>query len=413
MNDQKTQQTKILIPSEYSRLFDRDWREAAVHGGRGSLKSHTIARFLLIRARQEKTLVACFREYQNSIKDSSHALLKKLIDEYKLTDFKVTDTTIANTINGSEFIFNGLHHNEQSIKSIEGIDIAWVEEAQTISETSITILTPTVRKPGSQIIYTYNRLKSEDPIHKRLVIEGRPNTLVLNVNYDVAIKYGWFPDVLRDEMEDDKARRPNLYKHTWLGEPNNLEGRVYKDWAIIDEIPHEARLVRRGLDFGYSIDPAAVVDVYYYNGGYILAERLYRKRMLNNQLASFLSSLNEPNTIIMADSAEPKSIAEISMEGVPIIAVNKKGSKEQGYLNYSIDYMQQQRISVTRASKNLISEYEDYLWATDRDGKSLNKPEEGKDHALDAARYAFDGLRPNEDDDDDDDTTGNITSLWR
>lgn len=402
----------IEIPAEFKRLFDDDWREAAVYGGRGSLKSHTVARFLLIRARQGMYRFGCFREYQNSIAESSHQLLTDLIGKYKLDEFKVTDNAIINRITGSDFLFKGLRHNEQSVKSIEGLDYGWVEEAQTVSANSIDVLVPTIRKPGSKIIYTYNRLKSEDPVHKRLVIEGRPKTLIINVNYDTAMKYGLFPEVLREEMEDDKLKRPNLYKHKWLGEPNNLEGRVYKDWAFIDEIPHEARLVRRGLDFGYSIDPAAVVDVYYYNGGYILAERLYRKRMLNNQLASFLGSLNEPNTLIMADSAEPKSIAEISMEQIPIVGVNKKGTKEKGYLNYSIDYMQQQRISVTKASKNLISEYEDYLWATDRDGKSLNKPEEGKDHALDAARYAFDGLRPNNDNEDDDYTSGNITSLW-
>lgn len=403
----------IEIPAEFKRLFDDDWREAAVYGGRGSLKSHTVARFLLIRARQGMYRFGCFREYQNSIAESSHQLLTDLIGKYKLDEFKVTDNAIINRITGSDFLFKGLRHNEQSVKSIEGLDYGWVEEAQTVSANSIDVLVPTIRKPGSKIIYTYNRLKSEDPVHKRLVIEGRPKTLIINVNYDTAMKYGLFPEVLREEMEDDKLKRPNLYKHKWLGEPNNLEGRVYKDWAFIDEIPHEARLVRRGLDFGYSIDPAAVVDVYYYNGGYILAERLYRKRMLNNQLASFLGSLNEPNTLIMADSAEPKSIAEISMEQIPIVGVNKKGTKEKGYLNYSIDYMQQQRISVTKASKNLISEYEDYLWATDRDGKSLNKPEEGKDHALDAARYAFDGLRPNNDNEDDDYTSGNITSMWR
>ncbi len=402
------QQQTITIPIEYKRLFDQDWREAAVYGGRGSLKSHTVARFFLIRAREAKFRFGCFREFQNSIADSSHQLLADLINKYNLNEFTVTDNSIVNKITGSDFLFKGLHHNEQSVKSIEGLDYAWVEEAQTITSNSIDILVPTVRKPGSKIIYTYNRLKTEDPIHKRLVIEGRPNTLIINVNYDVAMKYNLFPEVLRAEMEDDKERRPNLYRHKWLGEPNNLEGRIYKDWAIIESVPHEAQIVRRGLDFGYSVDPAAVVDLYYYNGGYILAERLYRKRMLNNQLASFLANLNEPNTLIMADSAEPKSIAEISMEGVPIVGVNKKGSKEKGYLNYSIDYMQQQKISVTSASKNLISEYEDYLWATDKDGKTLNKPEEGKDHALDAVRYAFDSLRPQDDDDDDDYTTGNV-----
>lgn len=409
-----TQQKKpieIQIPIEYKRLFDDDWREAAIYGGRGSLKSHTVARFMLIRARQGQYRFGCFREFQNSIAESSHQLLADLIDKYELNEFKVTDNSIVNSITGSDFLFKGLRHNEQSVKSIEGLDYAWVEEAQTITANSIDVLVPTVRKPGSKIIYTYNRLKSEDPVHKRLVIEGRPNTLILNVNYDVAMRHGLFPEVLKAEMEDDRERRPNLYRHKWLGEPNNMEGRIYKDWAVIDEVPHEAQLVRRGLDFGYSVDPAAIVDVYYHNGGYILAERLYRKRMLNNQLISFLQNLNDSNTLIMADSAEPKSIAEISGEGVPIVGVNKKGTKEQGYLNYSIDYMQQQRISVTSASRNLISEYEDYLWATDRDGKSLNKPEEGKDHALDAARYAFDGLRPQEEETEPI-TSGNVTSLW-
>lgn len=387
-------QPTIEIPTEYKPLFEDWWREAAIYGGRGSLKSHTVARYLLIRARMAQTRVGCFREYQNSIADSAHQLLADLIDKYQLKEFKVTDNSIVNRINGSDFLFKGLHHNEQSVKSIEGIDIAWVEEAQTVSEQSIDILVPTVRKPGSKIIYTYNRLKTEDPVHKRLVIEGRPNTLVLNVNYDVAQKYGWFPEVLRLEMEDDRENRPNLYKHKWLGEPNNLAGRVYKDWIKVAEVPHEAQLVRRGLDFGFTNDPASIIDVYRYNGGFILSERLYKRGMKNNDLANFINTLNDSQVLVMADSSEPKSIAEVQEYGVNILGVDKKGSGVKGYLHHSIDYMQQQRISVTASSKNLWSEYEEYMWATDRDGKPLNEPEGGKDHALDAARYAFDGLRP-------------------
>jgi phage terminase large subunit len=211
----------IEIPLEFKRLFDKDWREAALYGGRNSLKSHSVARYLLIRARQEKTRVACFREFQNSISESSHQLLADLIAKYELNEFEVTKNSIVNKLNGSDFLFKGLWHNEQSIKSIEGIDIAWVEEAQTVSNTSIEVLTPTVRKQGSQIIYTYNRLLEDDPVHQRLIIEGRPNTLVINVNYDIAIKNGMMADVLRLEMEDDKERRPSLYRHKWLGEPNS------------------------------------------------------------------------------------------------------------------------------------------------------------------------------------------------
>ncbi len=212
-------ETIIQIPNEYRRLFDNDWREAAIYGGRYSLKSHTVARYLLIKARENKTRVACFREFQSSIAESSHQLLSDLIKQYELTDFEVTDNSIINRFTGSDFLFKGLWNNEQSIKSIEGIDIAWVEEAQTVSKESLEVLTPTVRKDGSKIIYTYNRLLENDPVHVRLVTEGRPNTLIINVNYDIAEKYGWLPDVIKTEIEDDKRYRPTLYKQKWLGEP--------------------------------------------------------------------------------------------------------------------------------------------------------------------------------------------------
>lgn len=196
-----------------------------------------------------------------------------------------------------------------------------------------------------------------------------------------------------------------------MGLVGEVEGRIYKDWKIIDEIPHEARLERRGLDFGFSNDPSALVDVYYYNGGYILDERLYRKGMHNNELASYIQNLEHQGTVIIGDSAEPKSISEIQQYGLPIIPVVKKGVTGKSYLKHSIDYVQQQRISVTKRSTNLIKEYRNYLWLTDVDGKILNEPTPGNDHALDATRYAFDGLRPQEEETEVH-TSGNIKSLW-
>lgn len=371
---------EIEIPEEYERLFDTDWREAAIWGGRFSLKSHTVARYLLIRARMNETRILCAREFQNSIADSSHQLLSDLINEYDLRDFKITDKTIINTKTGSEFLFKGLHRNEQSIKSIEGIDIAWVEEAQTITQNSIEILTPTVRKDNSQIIYTYNRLMEEDPVHKRLVIEGRPNTLLINVNYDIALKYGWMPDVIRLEMEDDKKHRPSLYKHKWLGEPSSVEGRIYRDWQLIETIPHEARRVGRGLDFGYSVDPAAVIDIYEYNGGYILDEVVYRKGMTNAELAT---ALKEGDILTVADSAEPKSIDELKAHGITIVPAEK--GKDS--ILHGIQLLQGLKISVTAHSQNIWREYNGYMWDRDREGVWLSRPENGADHGLDAVRY--------------------------
>lgn len=245
------------IPIEYKRLFDKDWREAAVYGGRYSLKSHTVARVLLIRARQEKVRILCCREFQNSIAESSHQLLSDLIKQYNLTDFVVTDKTITNKVTGSDFIFKGLWNNEQSIKSIEGVDIAWVEEAQTITKTSLEVLTPTIRKEGSQIIYTYNRLTVSDPVHTRLVEEGRPNTLIINVNYDVADKYGFLPDVIKKEIEDDRLKRPILYKQKWLGEPyvspNDLLSMLALTKCLDSTVNDQEGRTIIGIDTGHDI----------------------------------------------------------------------------------------------------------------------------------------------------------------
>lgn len=210
---------KILIPTEYERLFDKDWRNALIEGGRFSLKSHTVARYLLIQASMAKKRIFCGREFQNSIADSSHQLLADLIEEYNLGFFNVTRDSILNVKNGSDFLFRGIRHNAQSIKSIEGIDIAWVEEAQAITRESIDILTPTVRKPGSQIIWTMNRTLELDPIYELLALNPRDDTLHLTINYDIAEKYGWLPPEIKAEIEHDRIHNPDLYQHKWLGQP--------------------------------------------------------------------------------------------------------------------------------------------------------------------------------------------------
>ena len=339
----------VDIPKEFRGLFKNLWREAAIYGGRFSLKSHTVARYLLIEARQAKKRVACFREFQNSIAESSHQLLADLIRQYELSEFEVTNNSIINKLNGSDFLFRGLWQNEQSIKSIEGIDLAWVEEAQTVSQ---------------------GRLMEDDPVHVRLVQEGRPNTLIINVNYDIAIKYGWMPDSVRLEMEDDKARRPALFRHKWLGEPNSLEQRIFTNWQIIDDIPHEARLERYGLDFGYTNDPSAIVALYYYNGGYILDELCFQKGLSNKQLADII--LMQPRKVLtIADSAEPKSIDEIRSFGVNILPCEKGRDS----VRQRIQMAQDQRMSVTKRSTNILKEYRNYLWLTDKDGRIINEPD--------------------------------------
>ena len=198
------------------------------------------------------------------------------------------------------------------------------------------------------------------------------------------------PPEIKQSIEQRK-NRPQWWKVYGLGQLGEVEGKIYKDWNIIETIPHEARLERRGLDFGYTNDPTAVVDVYYYNGGYIFDEKTYAKGLSNHEIAETLKSFEQVLTI--ADSAEPKSIDEIRTYGLNILGADKRaGSIRQG-----IQFIQGHRISVTQRSTNLIKEYRNYLWRVDRDGKIINEPEGGLDHALDAVRYAMSSLAPKKD----------------
>lgn len=206
-----------------------------------------------------------------------------------------------------------------------------------------------------------------------------------------------------------EARQHNLnwWKVYGLGQLGEVEGKIYKDWAIIDKIPHEARLERMGLDFGYANDPAVLVAIYYYNGGYIVDELLHRTGMSNRQVADYVNNSAHPNALIIADSAEPKSIAEMNEYGLQIIGANKG----PGSVNQGIQWVQDQRMSVTKKSTNVIKSYRNYMWRTDRDGKILTIPDHAFSDAMDAIRYAMETLRP-EDEEEEELSTGSITKLW-
>lgn len=215
-------------------------------------------------------------------------------------------------------------------------------------------------------------------------------------------------DFITLTYKDNEALSPEIVKtieqrkgnkHWWqvygLGQLGEVEGKIYKDWAIIDEIPHEAKLEVRGLDFGFSNDPTVLQDIYKYNGGYIIDERLRQKGMHNDKIAQFIKNLDEPQTLVIADSAEPKSIDEISMYGVSIIGAEKG----QGSVKRGIDFVQSQKMSVTKRSINTIKSYRNYLWKVDKDGKILNVPDHEWSDEMDAIRYGMSNFYPSDDED--------------
>jgi phage terminase large subunit len=189
-----------------------------------------------------------------------------------------------------------------------------------------------------------------------------------------------------DSIEQRKDRK-SWWQVYGLGQLGEVDGKIYTNWKIIDEIPHEAKLMRFGLDFGYTNDPTAIVAIYQHLGGIILDEILYQKGMQNSQIAGVLQ--NQENLVLtVADSAEPKSIDDIALYGIPIVATVKgKDSVKQG-----IDLVQDQQISVTKRSTNVIKEYRNYLWEVDKNGKVLNIPEHEYSHSMDAIRYGITSL---------------------
>jgi phage terminase large subunit len=190
---------------------------------------------------------------------------------------------------------------------------------------------------------------------------------------------------------ETRKNRKGWWQVYGMGQLGEVEGKIYKDWKIIDEIPHEARLERYGLDFGYSNDPSSIVAIYKYNDGFILDEITFQKGLSNKQIADIINSLDK--ALVMADSAEPKSIDELKLYGVNILPV-KKGKDS---VNQGIQFVKDQRISVTKRSINIIHEYRNYLWKTDKDGKILNEPEHQFSHSMDATRYGFSEYQKSDD----------------
>lgn len=269
-------EVNIDVPQPFVELFEptKNWRHYCYHGGRSSAKSTTVATDLAVLGSSKKIRVLCCREVQNSIAESVHRLLADVIQKYNLPGWEITRETIRN-VNSSEFIFKGLRGNAQSIKSLEGIDICWVEEAQTVSKESIDILIPTIRKPGSYFIWTFNRLTDNDPVWERIAGSPDERTYVRQVNSDEVEKL-LSPEIIA-EREKMRAENPELFEHVWLGMPLTANtGSVFgkqlaraREEGRIGSVPYDDALgVYTAWDLGIG-DATAIWFFQVTNGGEI------------------------------------------------------------------------------------------------------------------------------------------------
>jgi phage terminase large subunit len=255
-------------------------------------------------------------------------------------------------------------------------DILYINECNNVTFDAYNELAIRTRKE----VYLDFNPANEFWVHKELKNEPDSDFLILTYKDNEALDQSIIDQI---EKNRDKAKTSSYWANWWKvygeGQLGMLEGVVFSNWKTIDTIPSEAKLLGIGLDFGYTNDPTAIIEIYNYNGQRIVNEIVYQTGLLNTAIAKLLPK----NVIVYADSSEPKSIDEIKRYGITIKGV----TKGKDSINYGIDVIQRNEYLVTSNSQNLIKELRSYVWDTDKQGNRLNKPIDFNNHAIDAFRY--------------------------
>jgi phage terminase large subunit len=376
----------IQIPTAFQPLF-QPARYKAFLGGRGGGKSWGFSLALLVMGAQQKKRILCTREIQGSIRESVHKLLCTCIENHKLEKFyRITRDAIYGK-NGTEFIFHGLKHDPQKIKSLEGVDICWVEEAQRISNESWDVLIPTIRKEGSQIWISFNPNLETDPTYQRFVINQRPNQLTVKVNY---WDNRFFSKELRTEMEYQKEIDYDDYLHIWEGQCKTAsDAQIFKNKYVVEDFDSPSSVTYYyGLDWGFSQDPTAVLRCFIVeNDLYIDYEAGGRQVELDLTYKLIDTIPNAKNCVIRADSARPESISFVRRQGYRIESVHKwSGSIEDG-----IEHIRSfKKVHIHTRCMEVASEFVKYSYKIDRLSEDiLPTIVDAHNHYIDALRYAL------------------------
>lgn len=395
-------------------------RYKGAHGGRGGSKSHFFASLMVERAIADPGLRAvCVREVQRSLDQSVKRLLEDKIVALGVAQyFRVLQSHIE-TPGGGLIIFQGMqNHTAESIKSLEGYDICWVEEAHSLSQRSLDLLRPTIRKDGSELWFSWNPGSASDPVDALLRGENPPpGARVVELNWR---DNPWFPDVLRTEMEYDLAHNPDKYAHVWEGGYRLLtEARIFKNYRV-DETPEEIEddIIRMGSDWGFSVDPSVLVRLFVRGRQIFITHEAYMVGCEVDHLPFLFGGTQDEELIelnaeafetlpatmmglpgvpdarrwpVKADSARPETIAYMRRHGFSNMRPAKKGP---GSVDEGIQRLQSYEIIVhprcTRAAIELAS----YCFKIDpHTGEILPVPADKENHFMDSIRYATEGLR--------------------
>lgn len=384
----------IINLLEQYKKFTGEERYKVVYGGRGKGATWQIARMLLYKAYNVPIRVLCTREFQNSINASVYQTLIDQIDTLELGGFKILKNEIQH-VNGSQFIFKGLRHNINSIKSIEGITDCWVAEADKVPQDSWDKLTPTIRTKGSKFWIDFNTDSVTDPVYKMFVEQPRDDVALLFQTYK---DNKYFPEVLRQDMEYCKQYDYEKYLWVWEGQP-----RTFSSLCIFNgkyevkefETPSDAEFYH-GIDWGFAQDPTAAIRCFIKDGFLYIDMEAGGVGVDIDDTPDLLDKIPTMRAwVSVADSARPETISYMKHHGFPRMRKAKKG---KGSVEDGIEFIKSfKKVIIHPRCKETIEEFKSYRWKTDTiTGDIIPIPLDKNNHYVDSLRYALERARHNE-----------------
>lgn len=372
-------------------------------GGRGNARSGTASRYsvsqllgkeyvrgAIMRATREDIRASCWGEIMDRVKEQG---IEK--------SFHIVDNDMFIERGQNSLRAHGFRASSGSLtarlKSLAGYNFVWIEEGEEIGEEEFRTLDDTLRtvKGKITIIFTLNTPPKNHWILRRwfdLIPSEVTGFYIPKLKESVtdAVYIGGTYEQNRPNLDEHTIDRYEAYRNTnpayyWQVirglSPEEVRGKIFTGWQIIDSIPQGARLVKFGEDFGWFPDPACVVAIWYWNGAYIIDEVTYGTELSNEFLAGEIKKYG--NAITIADSAEPKSIAEQRKYDIQV----QGAEKGKDSVAFRIKVTATKKIYVTRKSLNVWESYENYSWAEDKDGNPKNEPDHRYSHAMDAVTY--------------------------
>ena len=377
----------IPIASAYKELFE-PYRYKVYYGGRGKGSSWSYARALIIKSLEQPLLILCTREFQSSISDSVYRIIQNQVSIMGLEEKFEFQKNYIRTVNGSEFIFKGIRRNPQEIKSTEGVDIAWLAEAERTSNESLDILVPTIRKEGSEIWVEFNPDSPDDPIYQRFVKKTLENAVVKHLTYR---DNPFLPETLRREMEWTRKNDPDRFHWIWEGQPRQIsEAIIFQGKYSVQpfEVPEDVERFYYGVDWGFANDPTVMTRCFVYDDCLYIDYEAYGIGVEINELPQLFDSIpGAREWPSKADSARPETISYMQNQGFNMESAKKwSGSIEDG-----IAYIKSfEHIYIHPRCKHTADEFGSYQYKIDKQtGDILPIVVDKKNHAIDSIRYSL------------------------